>query len=143
MANELNRPIDLSTWSDSEIIDWLGIPNNSLHPELYVNFLPHGIEWVCGPIAMNCFDFAQGIKGIHWLDLDGIELDERGRLVVYFDKYDRPIHAGILIEYGDRVISQWGAGAVFKHRQFQVPAINGKDLQLYSAKYDLGIYENI
>ena len=119
--------------SDSELIDLLVNPALSKHTELYLHRLPSGLEYVSGPQARNCVDFATGNQGRTKLIFFMLEeaRDEKGNLIVYFNN-GRNTHAGKVIENGERVISQWDQyGPVFKHGILQIPSMYGTKFNFF------------
>ncbi len=135
MENREKAPESVQQMIDRDLIEWLGIPQNSLQPELYIHRLPTGIEYISPPVALNCLDYAQGSRGLHTLyipDLIPAPLAQ-GNMIVYFQDSDE-MHAGIVIERGARVISQWGSGAIFKHGIFQIPRGYGNRYQCFLSR---------
>lgn len=127
---------EVKAMSEGQLLSWLAYPENSLRPKLYTPYLPEGLEYISGPTAVNCFDFAQGCRGLGYLDKDYLTRAKRqeNNIVVYYLE-GRPNHAGIMIENGERVISQWGVrGPIMKHKQMQVPKNYGTNCTFWKLK---------
>lgn len=103
---------------------------------MYSPYLPEGLEYISGPKGVNCFDFAQGCRGLVYLDKNNLIRAKRqeNNIVVYYLE-GRPNHAGIMIENGGRVISQWGVyGPIMKHKLMQVPQNYGAPRSYWKLK---------
>jgi hypothetical protein len=120
---------------------------------------PHAIVFVTDateqPHGYNCFMFALGlavlpdhlaalaerhdaafpsvrfVSGLVERGLQRIEIAdvEDGDLVLYFDGQGQPRHAGIV--QGPHVVSKWGAGHIWKHPVFEIPASYGMEARFY------------
>ena len=120
---------------------------------------PHAIAFVSDateqPHGYNCFMYALGLAVLpehlqafaqrhdgafpsaafvaRLVDagLQRIDISEAGEgdLVLYFDATDAPKHAGIV--QSPFVVSKWGAGHIWKHPVFEVPASYGVEVRLY------------
>jgi hypothetical protein len=120
---------------------------------------PHSIAFVTDateqPHGYNCFMYALGLavlpdhlatlaerhdsafpsadfiarlveRGLQRITTDAAE---DGDVVLYFDADGHPAHAGIV--QGPLVVSKWGAGHIWKHAVFEIPASYGVEVRFY------------
>lgn len=112
--------------SERDLINAIATPFISTRPDLYIRYLPFGLCYVSGPRARNCYDYAQGCRGLTHLPNTHFQgQGYPGDIIVYFLSNGRNAHAGKFLGNG-RVISQWGEGAVFEHEILQIPDIYGR-----------------
>ena len=120
---------------------------------------PHAVAFVTDttedPHGYNCFMYALGlavlpdhlaalagahaaaypserfVSGLVERGLQRVEIGEveDGDLVLYFDEQGQPRHAGIA--QGPLVVSKWGAGHIWKHPVFEIPASYGVEARFY------------